>query len=85
MAGANYSCVRAVFLSGGGDPVAAGLVASFNQPGGNLTGVNFLANNIVTKQLSLLHELVPEAKKFGVLVNLDFSWRFYCQRFEGGG
>jgi putative tryptophan/tyrosine transport system substrate-binding protein len=65
------SSIPIVFLSGGGDPVAAGLVASFNQPGGNLTGVNFLANNIVTKQLSLLHELVPEAKKFGVLVNPD--------------
>src|SRR5262245_10476201 len=65
------SSIPIVFLSGGGDPVAAGLVASFNQPGGNLTGVNFLANNIVTKHLSLLHELVPAAKKIAVLVNPD--------------
>jgi putative tryptophan/tyrosine transport system substrate-binding protein len=65
------SSIPIVFLTGGGDPVAAGLVASFNQPGGNVTGVNFLANNIVTKQLSLLHELVPAAKKFAVLVNPD--------------
>jgi ABC-type uncharacterized transport system substrate-binding protein len=58
-----------VFLSGGGDPVAAGLVASFHRPGGNVTGVNFLANDLLTKQLSLLRELVPAAKVFAVLLN----------------
>jgi putative ABC transport system substrate-binding protein len=65
------STIPIVFLSGGGDPVAAGLVASFNRPGGNVTGVNFLANDLVTKQLSLLRELVPAAKVFGILVNPD--------------
>jgi len=63
------STIPIVFLSGGGDPVAAGLVASFHRPGGNVTGVNFLANDLLTKQLSLLRELVPEAKVFAVLLN----------------
>jgi putative tryptophan/tyrosine transport system substrate-binding protein len=58
-----------VFLHGGSDPVAAGLVASFNRPGGNVTGVNFLAAELVTKQLSLLRELVPAATMIAMLVN----------------
>ena len=63
------STIPIVFLSGGGDPVKAGLVASFNRPGGNVTGVNFLANNIVTKQMSVLRELVPAARSISLLVN----------------
>jgi putative ABC transport system substrate-binding protein len=66
---AGTSTIPIVFLSGGGDVVTAGLVASFNRPGGNVTGVSFLANDLATKQLSLLLELVPTAKVFGALVN----------------
>ena len=73
------SNIPIVFLSGGGDPVAAGLVASFNHPGGNITGVNFLANNVATKQLSLLHELVPTAKTIAALINPEFSRRLHCE------
>jgi putative ABC transport system substrate-binding protein len=63
------STIPIVFLNGGSDPVAAGLVASFNRPGGNVTGVNFLAGEVVPKELSLLHELVPAASMIAMLVN----------------
>jgi len=53
----------------GGDPVKFGLVASLNRPGGNVTGVSFLVNLLVAKQLGLLHELIPGATNFGFLVN----------------
>jgi putative tryptophan/tyrosine transport system substrate-binding protein len=49
------------------DPVKYGLVASFNQPGGNLTGVNFLSSEVTGKRLNLLLEVVPQAKTIGYL------------------
>src|SRR5437870_7363241 len=57
-----------VFLSGG-DPVAAGLVASLPRPGGNLTGVSFLTVELMPKRLELLSELVPQAGVIALLVN----------------
>jgi putative ABC transport system substrate-binding protein len=51
------------------NPVSTGLVASLARPGGNATGINFLNVETVTKQLSLLHELVPKAVRIAVLVN----------------
>jgi putative tryptophan/tyrosine transport system substrate-binding protein len=53
----------------GADPVKVGLVASVNRPGGNVTGVSFLANTLVTKQLQLLQALLPGSGVIGVLVN----------------
>jgi len=51
------------------DPVALGLVVSFARPGGNATGINFPLAELAAKQLGLLHELVPAARRIGLLVN----------------
>jgi putative ABC transport system substrate-binding protein len=53
----------------GDDPVKLGLVSSVARPGGNVTGVNFLVHEAVTKRLALLHELVPKAVRIAVLFN----------------
>src|SRR5437660_3243726 len=53
----------------GEDPVRLGLVTSVARPGGNLTGINFLAVELAAKRLGLLRELVPEAMRIAVLVN----------------
>jgi len=62
----------------GGDPVQQGLVASFNRPGGNVTGMSALSNELFGKQLGLLHELLPQASHFGFL-----SARRRGQRWHG--
>src|SRR5258708_10663706 len=51
------------------DPAKLGLVVSLNRPGGNATGVNFFAAELASKQLGLLHELIPAATRIGFLVN----------------
>ena len=52
-----------------GDPVATGLALSLNQPGGNITGVTSLNSELGPKRLELLHEIVPAAKTFAMLLN----------------
>jgi putative tryptophan/tyrosine transport system substrate-binding protein len=51
------------------DPVAEGLVASLNRPGGNATGVTYLGTELVQKQVEKLREMVPAARVMAVLVN----------------
>jgi putative ABC transport system substrate-binding protein len=53
----------------GVDPIKTGLVTHINRPGGNITGVNYMSGDSASKRLGLLHELLPRAKHFGVLVN----------------
>jgi putative tryptophan/tyrosine transport system substrate-binding protein len=53
----------------GGDPVKEGLVASFSRPGGNATGIALFTNQLEPKRLALLHELLPQAKMIGCLLN----------------
>jgi putative tryptophan/tyrosine transport system substrate-binding protein len=55
----------------GDDPVALGLIANFAKPGGNVTGINFFAFQVTAKRLGLMHELLPKATRFAVLVNPD--------------
>jgi putative ABC transport system substrate-binding protein len=60
--------VPIVFVTGS-DPVRDGLVASLNRPGGNVTGVSFLAGLTGTKLLELLRQVAPKATTIAVLVN----------------
>jgi len=53
----------------GADPVKLGLVASLNRPGGNLTGVSFLASALGEKRLGLIHDLIPGAAVIAVMAN----------------
>ena len=56
----------------GTDPVKTGIVASLNQPGGNVTGVTFFANELGAKRLGLLREMLPRATVIAVLLNPNF-------------
>ena len=60
-----------VFVTGG-DPVALGLVASLNRPGANVTGIANLAGELAPKRLQLLHDLIPNTARFGVLADPAF-------------
>jgi putative ABC transport system substrate-binding protein len=53
----------------GNDPVEAGLVASLNRPGGNLTGTSFLMTELTAKRFELMHQMLPSATSIGLLVN----------------
>jgi putative ABC transport system substrate-binding protein len=74
------STIHIVFFSGG-DPVAMGLVNSLARPGGNLTGVAFMAAELLPKRLELLSELVPQAGLIALLVNPNDP---NAERFIGG-
>jgi hypothetical protein len=60
-----------IVFGGGADPVQVGLVASFNRPGGNVTGLATMSGELGAKRLGLLHDLLPGATRIGVLVNFE--------------
>jgi putative ABC transport system substrate-binding protein len=62
----------AVVFGIGSDPVKAGLVASFNRPGGNVTGYTLWTSEMESKRLGLMRELVPGVSLIGILVNPQF-------------
>ena len=67
-----------IIFSSGSDPVARGLVASINRPGGNVTGYVQMSGELMPKLLGIIHELLPKAKRIALLVspstlNLDLS------------
>ena len=60
-----------IVFVGSGDPVRAGLVASLNHPGGNITGAVFASSDLAAKRLGLLHDLVPKSVAIAVLFHPD--------------
>jgi putative tryptophan/tyrosine transport system substrate-binding protein len=62
-----------IIMMSGDDPVRLGFVASFNRPGGNITGVSILSGELAAKRLDLLRELVPHAKTIAILIKPDFG------------
>jgi putative ABC transport system substrate-binding protein len=58
-----------IVFASGFDPVASGLVASLNRPGGNITGFTSILDEVLPKRLQMLHELIPTATMIAVLSN----------------
>jgi hypothetical protein len=79
------STIPIVFVSGV-DAVQIGLVASLNNPGGNVTGVSFLATSLGPKKLEMLRALVPTAAVIGMLINTNIALaKIQIAEVEGAG
>jgi putative tryptophan/tyrosine transport system substrate-binding protein len=76
------STIPIVFLTAS-DPVAMGLVASINRPGGNVTGVSMIGSALESKRLELLHELAPQASTIAILINPNYPGaKFQAQEVQ---
>jgi putative ABC transport system substrate-binding protein len=62
-----------IVFNAGVDPVKAGLVVALNKPGGNLTGITSINNQLGSKWVGLMHELLPNATPFAVLINPEVA------------
>jgi putative ABC transport system substrate-binding protein len=69
LAAKNATTTIPVVFNTGADPVKMGLVTNVRRPGGNVTGITFFSEELGTKALSLLRDLVPGATAFGLMVN----------------
>jgi putative ABC transport system substrate-binding protein len=69
LAARNATSTIPIVFNFASDPVKLGLVASLNRPGGNATGINFLSVELGSKQLELLHKVMPTAGVMALLVN----------------
>jgi hypothetical protein len=79
------STIPIAFVSGV-DAVQIGLVASLNNPGGNVTGVSFLATSLGPKKLEMLRALVPTAAVIGMLINTNIALaKIQIAEVEGAG
>ena len=59
-----------IVMAGAGDPVATGLVASLGHPGGNVTGLANFAEELASKQIDVIHELLPRLARVAALINV---------------
>jgi len=66
-----------IIFTAGADPIRRGLVASLNNPGGNITGVKWFSAEVLAKNLQLLHEVVPQTDTIGFLVDPKFPSTAY--------
>ncbi len=75
-----------IVMAGVGDPVATGLVQSLAKPGGNVTGLSNAGAELVGKNVELLHEIFPNARRVAVLINETdpFTKPFLAQVERGG-
>jgi putative ABC transport system substrate-binding protein len=64
-----------IVFTSGADPVTAGLVASLDRPGGNITGVNLFTVELSAKRLHLLKEAIPGVSRVAVLANRASPWK----------
>ena len=60
-----------IIITGAGDPVAQGMVASLARPGGNITGLNPMVTELYPKRVELLRALVPKAVRIAALCNMS--------------
>jgi putative ABC transport system substrate-binding protein len=58
-----------IVMTGLNDPVAAGLVANLARPGGNITGVSTMAEDILLKLIEIMREALPEVRRLTVMTN----------------
>ena len=71
MAVAKATTTIPIVMASGADPVAFGLVKSLSHPGGNVTGLTNFAEELASKQIDLMRELLPRLARLGVLINVE--------------